>query len=126
MPIIGNPGKNDWYLSPGGNIWEATGAEAFALRVAGWKGPMSHAEAEALLATVPAPLRAVNKATTHALKGFTSPLEAITHIWDTLSSRNTLLRIAEGAIGILLILVGVAKLATDSPIARTVAKAGLI
>ena len=42
------------------------------------------------------------------------------------TDRALWVRIAEGVIGVLLILVGVAKLATDSPIARTVAKAGLI
>jgi len=43
-----------------------------------------------------------------------------------LSSRNTLMRLAEGTIGVLLILVAVAKLASDSPIASVVGKAGLI
>jgi hypothetical protein len=43
-----------------------------------------------------------------------------------LTSRALWTRIAEGTLGVLLIAVGVAKLAEGSPIAKTVAKAGLI
>lgn len=41
-------------------------------------------------------------------------------------SRQDLLRLAEGVLGILLILVGVAKLAEGSPVAKAVGKAGLL
>lgn len=85
-----------------------------------WKGPFK-TEADALAAQNPKPLTGA---------GHLSNLPAVagaslSRLFPKLS-RQDLLRLSEGVLGVLLILVGVAKLAEGSPVARTVAKAGLI
>jgi hypothetical protein len=51
-----------------------------------------------------------------------NPLDAVTKIWNTLSSRSFLIRVAEGLIGGLLIIISVDHMSGINKVAATAAK----
>jgi hypothetical protein len=107
----------DWYVSPGGNVWHATGAEADLLRVAGWQGPMTYAQAEQIAGTTPGPLRSVNQAATNVADQVGTNITGVADIGDffhRLTEGSTWVRVGEVALGGILLFVGVRALAHGS------------
>jgi hypothetical protein len=117
----------DWYVSPGGNIWRATGVEADMLKyAAGWQGPMTYAQAEQVAGTTPGPERAVNKAATQVgtdVAGAGSGLNDIGDFFHRLTEGSTWTRVGEVVLGGILLYAGIRALtrgATASPTAKPV------
>lgn len=68
---------------------------------------------------------AKNETPSSIVQPVTSSLDAVTHIWDTLSSRAFMIRVAEWCIGISLILVAVVHM-TDSGSVGSLLKKGML
>jgi hypothetical protein len=117
---------DDWYVSPGGNIWYATGAKGDLLKyAAGWQGPMTYAQALAISKTTPAPEAAVNKVATNAadaVGGQTGALEDIGNFFHELSEASVWERVGEVLVGGILLIVGLRAMTQGSSVAGTQAR----
>lgn len=114
--------KIDWYVSPGGQIWQATGAEADFLRYGlGWQGPLSYASAQAAADATPTRLKDLNQTTTNAVRNTanaaTSTVTGVADIGDffhRLTESATWTRVGEVLFGGLLLYVGLRALTHGS------------
>jgi hypothetical protein len=91
--------------------------------------PLAGAESTALQAVDPDAAAQAKIATTILNPLATTEATAFrnpTDFLNALSSRNTLMRLAEGALGILLIIAGIAKLADGTPVGSALKKVPLI
>jgi hypothetical protein len=109
-PTAAQKAAKDWYVSPAGQVWQATGAEAGLLRVAGWAGPMTYAQATAYSSNAtPAPLKAAGD-----VAGLAGATGEIGDFFHRLTEKETWTRFGEVAVGGLLIYVGLRALTRGS------------
>jgi hypothetical protein len=117
-PTAAQKAAKDWYVSPGGNVWQATGTEATLLKLAGWQGPMTYNQALVIEGTVPAPLKDVNQAVTSVGADALSTTSALGEVGDffhRITEGQTWVRVGEVALGGILLYAGIRALASGSP-----------
>jgi hypothetical protein len=121
-----HPGSDYYVNDVSGTIQaQANPLLAAGLIASGWAGPFTWAQAKAQVASNPstavkAPVAAVGQAGASAASG----VSGVTDFLTRLTQGNTWIRVAEVLLGLGLIIVGLAKLASGTAAGRAAVKAG--